>query len=89
MDLRKAITRTITFTEVTTTLEGETYNYVVQGETTPAKEMKKYLRDNKEVQALPVIVCHTVTEKRAISIEDFISNSIIIEETEQIFDPNC
>lgn len=84
MDLRKAITRTITFTEVTTTLEGETYNYVVQGETTPAKEMKKFLRDNKDAQVLPVIVCHTVTEKRAISIEDFVANSIIIDEAEEI-----
>ena len=83
MNLRQAITRNVTYTEVTVSYEGEHYDYIVHGKTTVAKEMKKILRE-KEFETIPVIVCHTVTEKRAISLENFINNSIVINEREEI-----
>ena len=82
MNLRQAITRNVTYTEVTVSYEGEHYDYIVHGKTTAAKEMKKILRE-KELETIPVIVCHTVTEKRAISLENFINNSILINESEE------
>ena len=83
MNLRQAITRNVTYTEVTVSYEGEHYDYIVHGKTTATKEMKKILREN-ELETIPVIVCHTVTEKRAISLENFINNSIVINEREEI-----
>ena len=82
MNIRQAITRNVTYTEVTVSFEGESQTYLVYGETTPKKEMKRVLKDYKG-DDVPVIVCHTVTEKRAISIENFINNSIIINESEE------
>ena len=82
MNIRQCITRNITYTEVTVSYEGEGYTYVVYGETTPAKEMKKILRE-KQLEVIPTIVCHTVTEKRVISLENFINNSIVINESEE------
>ena len=83
MNLRQAITRNVTYTEVTVSYEGEHYDYIVHGRTTAAKEMKKILRE-KKLDTIPVIVCHTDTEKRAISLENFINNSIVINEREEI-----
>ena len=83
MNLRQSITRNVTYTEVTVSYEGEHYDYIVHGRTTAAKEMKKILRE-REFETIPVIVCHTVTEKRAISLENFINNSILINEREEI-----
>ena len=82
MNLRQCITRNITFTEVTVSYEGESYSYYVYGETNVAKEMKKILRE-KKLETIPVIECKTVTEKRAISLENFINNSIVINESEE------
>lgn len=82
MNIRQAITRNVTYSEVTVSFEGESYTYIVYGATTPKKEMKRVLKDYKG-DDVPVIVCHTVTEKRAISIENFINNSIIINESEE------
>lgn len=82
MNLRQSITRNVTYTEVTVSYEGEHYDYIVHGRTTEAKEMKKILRE-REFETIPVIVCHTVTEKRAISLENFINNSILINESEE------
>lgn len=82
MNLRQSITRNVTYTEVTVSYEGEHYDYIVHGRTTAAKEMKKILRE-REFETIPVIVCHTVTEKRAISLENFINNSILINESEE------
>ena len=82
MNIRQAITRNVTYTEVTVSYEGEHYDYIVYGITTAAKEMKKILRE-KELETIPTITCHTVTEKRAISLENFINNSIVINESEE------
>ncbi len=82
MNLRQAITRNVTYTEVTVSYEGEHYDYIVHGRTNAAKEMKKILRE-KEFETIPVIECNTVTEKRAISLENFINNSIVINESEE------
>lgn len=81
MNIRQAITRNITYSEVTVSFEGESYTYIVYGATTPKKEMKKVLKDYQG-EDVPVITVHTVTEKRAISIENFINNSVLINEGE-------
>ena len=82
MNIRQCITRNVTYTEVTVSYEGESQTYLVYGETTPAKEMKKILRE-KQLEVIPTIICHTVTEKRAISLENFINNSLVINEGEE------
>ena len=52
------------------------------GETTPSKEMKKVLKEYKG-ECIPIIQVETKTEKRAISLENFINNSIVINESEE------
>ena len=83
MNIRQAITRNVTYTNVTVSYNGEHYDYIVYGKTTLAKEMKKILKDGK-LETIPNIVCETFTEKRAISLENFINNSIVINESEEI-----
>ena len=82
MNIRQAITRNITYSEVTVSFEGESQTYLVYGATTPKKEMKKVLKDYQG-EDVPVITVHTVTEKRAISLENFINHSILINESEE------
>ena len=82
MNLREMIKRKITYSEVIVSYEGSGYYYLVYGETTPKKEMKKVLKDYKG-EEIPRITVHTVTEKRAISLENFIKNSILISEGEE------
>lgn len=82
MNLRQSITRNITYTEVTVSYNGESTSYYVYGESNAAKEMKKILKDGK-LETIPNIVCETITEKRAISLENFINNSIVINESEE------
>lgn len=79
MDLRKAITRNITYSKVSVSFEGENQEYTVYGETTAPKEMKKVLKDYKG-KDIPQITVDVITEKRAITIDDFIKYSQIIEE---------
>lgn len=77
INLRKAITRTLTISNVTLQ-DGETItNYTVLGETTPIKELKKHLKEGKET--IPTISVETITEKRAITVEDFIKHSVLVE----------
>ena len=83
MNLRQAITRNITYTIVSVSyISGEHYHYIVYGKTTVTKEMKKILKEI-EFDTIPMVSCHTVTEKRAISLENFINNSIVINESEE------
>jgi len=82
LNLRQSITRKITYSEVIVTYEGNSYSYLVYGETTPKKEMKKVLKDYKG-EEIPRITVITLTEKRAISLENFIKNSILINEREE------
>lgn len=76
------IKRKITYSEVMVSYEGKSYSYIVYGVTTPKKEMKKVLKDYKG-EEIPRITVITVTEKRAISLENFINNSILINESEE------
>lgn len=82
MNLREMIKRKITYSEVMVSYEGKSYSYIVYGVTTPKKEMKKVLKDYKG-EEIPRITVITVTEKRAISLENFINNSILINESEE------
>lgn len=82
INLRNAITRNLTYSEVTVSYEGEGYTYIVYGETTPRKEMKKVLKDT-DLETIPSISVEVITEKRAIGIEEFINNSIVINESEE------
>lgn len=81
LNLRECITRTITYTEVIASYEDETISYVVYGESTPVREVKRIIKQNV-FKGIPQIVCNTITEKRAITLENFINNSIIINEGE-------
>lgn len=82
MNLREMIKRKITYSKVIVTYEGKSYSYLVYGETTLKKEMRKVLKDYKG-EEIPRITVTTVTEKRAISLENFIKNSILISEGEE------
>ena len=82
MNIRQAITRNVTYTNVSVSYNGEHYDYIVHGKTTLAKEMKKILKA-MDFETIPMITCQTVTEKRAISLENFINNSIVINEREE------
>ena len=84
MNLREMIKRKITYSEVIVIYEGKDtgYSYLVYGETSPSKEMRKILKDNKG-EEIPIIKVITVTEKRAISLENFIKYSILINESEE------
>ena len=82
MNLRQSIKRKITYSKVIVTFEGNTYSYLVYGETTPKKEIKKVLKDYKG-EEIPKITVTTVTEKRAISLDNFIKDSILINEREE------
>ena len=82
MNIRQAITRNVTYTNVSVSYNGEHYDYIVHGKTTLAKEMKKILKA-MDFETIRMITCQTVTEKRAISLENFINNSIVINESEE------
>jgi len=99
LNLREMIKRKITYSEVIVSYEGKSYSYIVYGVTTPKKEMKKVLnivygvttpkKEMKKVlkdykgEEIPRITVITVTERRAISLENFIKNSILISEGEE------
>lgn len=80
INLRKAITRTLTLSTVTVATKEDITSYTVIGETTPKKELKKFLKGDSE--EIPTIEVETRTEKRAITLEKFLENSIIIESEE-------
>lgn len=82
MNIRQAITRTLTYSKVTLSVEGETQNYLVSGYTTVKTEMMKFLK-NYDGEEMPVIEIEHFTEKRAMTLESFISNSIVINESEE------
>lgn len=82
MNIRQAITRTLTYSKVTVTVEGESSTQLVNGTTTVKAEMLKFLK-NYDGSEMPKISVEVFTEKRAMSLEDFISNSIVINESEE------
>jgi len=83
MNLRKLIKRNITYSIVTVKYKDEFWNstYYVYGNTSVKTEMKKLLRsETHPTDEIPVIHIETITEKRAISIDNFINYSIKINE---------
>lgn len=82
MNIRQAITRTLTYSKVTVSVEGETSTHLVNGATTVKAEMLKFLK-NYDGSEMPTISIEVFTEKRAMSLDDFVSNSIIINESEE------
>lgn len=82
MNLRQAITRTITYSKVSVSCEGENQEYTVYGGTTLKKEMTRILK-TYEGNEMPQIKIETITEQRAISLDDFLENSTIINESEE------
>lgn len=82
MNIRQAITRTLTYSKVTVTVEGETSTHLVNGSTTVKAEMLKFLK-NYDGSEMPTISIEVFTEKRAMTLEDFISNSTVINESEE------
>lgn len=83
MNLRKAVTRKITYTIVKVEYEFTKEEYIVIGETDSVKELKKILNKNKNTSYIPKVECKVVSEKRAMTIQNFIKNSILINESEE------
>lgn len=83
MNLRNAIKRTITYSLVTVIANGEMTEYTVKGETTVKKELTKALKE-LQTDEIPVITVEVKTEERAMSFEDFISYSTVINENTEI-----
>lgn len=83
MNLRQCINRKVTYTIVTLQFKDKVKTYVVYGKTTKQKELLKYLKaaTNEEV---PVITIKVITERRSMTLENFIQNSILIYESEEI-----
>lgn len=83
MNLRQSITRNITYSKVAISTKEEAKAYYVHGDTTVAKEMKKYLKENPNVTEIPTITVFGFTEKRAISLDNFLNYSELITETDE------
>ena len=82
LNLRTAIKRTLTYSEVTVCCGGESQVYTLTGETTAKKELKKVL--NKfEGDEIPVVTVKVVSEKRAMALDTFIEHSVVIDKDEQ------
>ena len=77
INLRNAITRTITYTEVIADYNGKTHIYNVYGVTTAQKELKKILRTYKG-EDIPTVEVETKTERRVITLDKFLENSILL-----------
>lgn len=84
INLRENITRTITYSIVTICkCNGEIYNsYTVYGTTNEKKEMIKFLKTN-DGYLIPTISVKTVTERRTMTLDNFLNNSILINESEE------
>lgn len=82
MNIRQSITRNLTYSIVTVKHHDSESTYTVYGETTRAKEMKKLLKDY-EGNDIPTISVEVKTEQRAISLDNFIKYSTIINESEE------
>lgn len=78
MNLRQCVTRKIKYSKVEVRTKDDTYNYLVYGITSVSKELKKYLKDGMDIDEIPHIVVQTITEKRAMTLDNFIKYSNII-----------
>lgn len=81
MKIRECITRNITYSIVNVINGEEQYHYLVYGKTTEKGELQKLLKLSTN-NIIPIVTVKTVTEKRAIDIENFVKHSILIEEGE-------
>lgn len=82
MKLREQINRKVTYSIVTIYTKDKTIHYVVYGKTTKQKELLKYLKENVNSD-IPTIEVKTKTERRTMTIENFIKNSILINGSEE------
>lgn len=83
INLRENITRTLTYSKVIITVNTFYHTfYNVYGVTDEKKELIKYLRNNPNGD-IPTIKVNTVTERRTMSLDNFLNNSIIINESEE------
>ena len=79
MNTRKLINRNVTYSIVTVKFKDGFWNdeYYVYGTTSIKSELKKILKnDNCPVDDIPVVTIKQVTEKRSMTIDDFIKYSI-------------
>lgn len=79
LNLRTAVKRTVVYTEVTVVQDEEIKTYVVQGETTAKKELRKILKNTSD-DVIPQVSVKVVVEKRAMPLDKFIEHSIVYEE---------
>lgn len=80
--LRKMITRNITYSIVTVKWKDEFWNdtYYVYGTTSVKSELKKILKNESyPTDEIPQINIKQITEKRAMTIDNFINYSIKID----------
>ena len=80
--LRKMITRNITYSIVTVKWKDDFWNdtYYVYGTTSVKTELKKVLKNESyPTDEIPTITIKQITEKRAMTIDNFITNSIKID----------
>ena len=79
MNTRKLINRNITYTIVTVKFKDSFWDneYYVYGTTSIKTELKKILKsDSCPVDDIPLVTIKQVTEKRSMTIDDFIKYSI-------------
>ena len=82
-NLRKMITRNITYSIVTVKWNDDFWNdeYFVYGTTSVKSELKKILKNESyPIDETPNITIKQVTEKRAIDIDNFIKHSIKVNQ---------
>ena len=80
--LRKMITRNITYSIVTVKWKDDFWNdtYYVYGTTSVKTELKKVLKNESyPTDEIPTITIKQITEKRAMTIDNFINYSIKID----------
>jgi hypothetical protein len=82
INLRESITRTVTYTEVEIIVEGESSVHNVYGKTTVKEQLLKYLKVEPNGE-IPQIKLTEKTEKRVISLDNFLIHSLVIEEDEK------
>ena len=83
MNTRKMITRKITYSIVTVKYKDDFWDdtYYVYGTTSIKTEMKKALKqEHIPADEVPTISIKQVTEKRVMTIDNFINYSLKIEE---------
>ena len=82
INLRENITRTIKYSIVTIKQDEKVTTHNVYGATSEKNELIKYFRSNR-TNIIPSINVKVVTERRTMSLDNFLNNSILINESEE------